>query len=207
MGNRSWGTPLSITEHILVGENDEIPSGKQAYVFNQSIHSHPNDVTDPWVWDEYDNDVWSTFMNGDMGIIKSMIESRIPGAQLKWVSVSWSRTRQVQYFSPWGIPYTRTRVYDLKFEAVVENQSGGVTGLEIVAIITAVAFLVGVILIAATVSWTTWQVMTAAQQLGPAVTIGVGLAIIVLMVILLMTMFGGKAEYKGKKRGFSIGKG
>jgi hypothetical protein len=207
MGNRSWGTPLTITEHILVGDSDEIPTGKKAYVFNQSLHDHPNDVTDPWVWDEYDNDVWSTFMNGDMGIIKSMIETRIPGAQLKWVQVAWSRTRQVRYFSPWGIPYTRTRVYDLKFEAIVENQSGGVTGLEIVAIIAAVAFLVGVIALAVTASWLVWRIEKAAEQLGPVVTIGVGLVILVLVLVVLFTMFGGKAEYKGKKRGFRIGKG
>jgi hypothetical protein len=207
MGNRSWGTPLAITEHILIGENDEIPTGNKGYVFNQSIHSHPLDILDPGIWDEYDNDVWSTFMAGDMGIIKSKIETEIQGAVLKFVQVSWSRTRQVRYFSPWGIPYTRTRVYDLKFEAVVENQGGGVTGFEIAAVIMAVAFLVYVASLSLTGAWVTWRVVKAAEELGPVVTIGVGLVIIVLIAILLLTAFGGKAEYRGKKRGFSIGKG
>jgi hypothetical protein len=92
-------------------------------------------------------------------------------------------------------------------EALVYNKgTAALTGLEIVAIIMAVAFLVAVLTVLALGAWIILQVMDATKAIGPWATIVVGLAILSGLGFGLYLLFGGKAEYKGKKRKIRIGR-
>lgn len=198
MPSKSFGTKLQIGEHILVGDNDEIPKGHLAYVFNQSTAEY--DV----IWDRD----WEAFLAGDISKLKSEIEKGIPGAKVRWVNFAWDRTTQSDPFFDvlemrWKFAY---HVYGFKVEAVVENENANLTGLEIVVIIIAVAFFAVVIASIALTVWTTWKVIGAAEQIGPIATVGVGLFIIVIMLVFMALLFGvgfkgkrGKSEVSAKK--------
>ena len=198
MPSKTWGTPLKINEYVEVGNNDEIPKGQKAYVFGMQSGT-ATDIPEAH---------WNALMSGDMTEIKNQIEGRIKGARCVFIAISWEtanrrRIGSVQYG-------TERYVYDIsgiKIEAVVENVSASLTGLEIVTVIIAVAFLAAVIGLIIMAGWVIWRIISAAEQLGPAATIGVGIVVLTLIVLLLLVALGGRAEYKGKKRRFKIGRG
>jgi hypothetical protein len=196
MPSKTWGRPLNIKEYIVVGGSEEIPKGQKAYVFGYQgtgVRSIPAEK-------------WNALQAGNMAQIKSEIENSIPGSKVVYVAISWDKATLEIIPRPQGEDIENYLVEGFRVEAIVENVQGGLTGLEIVSIIMAVAFLVAVAAILITSGWVIWRVISAAEQLGPAATIGVGLVVLVLLFILLLVMFGGKAEFKGKKRRFKIGK-
>jgi hypothetical protein len=191
MPSVGWGNDYSLSDHTLVGGNDEIPVGKYAYVFNMQ-----NGVA------TIPKATWEAMLNGDFTSVKNQIESGIPGAQVKMIHCAWDKADYV-----WWMGSGAYAVSGFRVEALVYNAGASQTGLEIVAIIMAVAFIIAVITACVVSGWVVWQVMDAAKQLGPAVTVGVGLAILAGIAILAFVFIGGRAQYKGKKRQIAIGKG
>jgi len=197
MPTKSWGTPLKINEYILVGNSDEIPKGQKAYVFGYNSQTVSN----------IDEARWNKVLNGNLSEMQAKIESQIKGSRVVYCAVSWEKAVQRRIGSVQQ--GTERYVYDVtgfKVEAIVENVSASLTGLEIVAIIMAVSFLIAVVAILFVTGWVTWRVISATEQIGPAATVGAGLALIVLLIVALLLLFGVKGEYKGKKRRFKIGK-
>ena len=195
MPSVSWGTPYTLAEYKLVGENDEIPLGSMLYVQNSTTRDY-DDVT------KID---WDTFISGDLTELKNRIENDIQGTTVRYIKVSWVSNEVVA-----PIPTVRVmRVVGFKVEALVENTHGaGLTGLEIVAIIMAIAFLAAVVGFIALGAWLVYEVMKAAGGLGPivgpAATIGVGMIIFIVIIFAVLILFGAKA--KGSKKGVSFGK-
>jgi hypothetical protein len=192
MPSKSWGTPLTITDHIVIGENEEIPSGKKVFVANQAIHEE----------DQVPAPQWEQFLTGDMQFVKNQIEQQIPGAKVIWLNCAWDSTVHEQ-----GMFYNYYRVRGFRVEAICENTgTASLTGLEIISIIVAVAFIAVVVAVVAMGAWLVWRIEAAAEQIGPVATIGVGIGVLVLLLLFLFLMFGGKAEYRGKKRRVRLGK-
>lgn len=67
--------------------------------------------------------------------------------------------------------------------------------------------IVVLIVILAVVSYGIFVANKIVEVLGPLGALIVGGAVFALVVLILLLLLGGKAEYRGKKRGFSIGKG
>ena len=193
---KSWGDRYSIGNNQLVSGSTEIPPQNYAYVFNKQTS---NESYVPKA-------DWESMVNGDMGYIRDRIEQGIPGVEVKWVMIAWDKAevRPMEQYP--HNPYVYC-VSGFQTEALVYNKgTAALTGLEIVAIILAVAFSVAVLTVLALGAWIVLQVMDAAKQLGPAVTIAIGLAVLAGLGFGLYLLFGGKAEYKGKKRRIRIGR-
>ena len=197
MPSKTWGTPLTIKEYIVVGNNDEIPKGQTAYVFGQQTRTA-----------SIDEKAWLQMLNGDLSTVENELEKQIQGSKARYIAISWTKAdRYMEQGGPYGEPHYRYTVEGFRVEAIIENVSGGLTGLEIIALIMMIATIAVIIGFMVGFFWVTWQVVSAAKELGPAVTIGVGLVILLLIVFLLFVAFGGKAKVKGKKRGLEIGRG
>lgn len=98
-------------------------------------------------------------------------------------------------------------VSGFKIEALVQNIGAQQTGVEIAVILLAIGFIALVVAIIVVGSWVTWKVITAVEQaFGPIGVVIVGGVILVGIGLLLFTIFGGKAQYKGEKRSFRIGR-
>jgi hypothetical protein len=185
MPSKSWGTSQTITSHIVVDGSAEIPAGGKVYVANQAIHEY----------DSIPAYQWGQFLSGDMSFVKAQIEQQIPGTTVIWLSCAWDKAIHQQGF---GFDYYQ--VYGFKIEALCQNSGPAhLTGLEIVAIILAIAFISVVVALIVIGSWLVWRVEAAAEQLGPVVTIAVGLAILGGIGVLLYFLMGGGVEYKGKR--------
>lgn len=190
---------MDITAKQLVSNNAEIPKGQWAYVVNASTVEYDT------IWDRD----WEAFLAGDMSKFKTEIESQLAGTQVQWVNFVWDKvTKSDPFFDFWqGRWRFAYHVYGFKVEAIVKNVSGGLTGLEIVAIIIAVVIGVAILTLLALGTWITFQIMSALEKLGPVGTVAGGILILGGIGLLLLVLFGGKAEYRGKKRRFRIGKG
>jgi hypothetical protein len=198
MPNKSYGSFLDIKTKQLVEGSTEIPKGQWAYVVNASTVAYDT------IWDKD----WEAFLAGDMSKFKTEIEKSLPGTQVEWVNFVWDHTEKTDPFFDilefrWKFAY---HVYAFRCEAIVKNVSGGVTGLEIIAIIIAVVIGIAILSLIALGVWITFQIMDALRQLGPAATVIGGVVILGGIGLLLLVLFGGRAEYKGKTRRFSIGR-
>jgi len=194
MPSKSWGTPLTVQQYLVIGEDEEIPQGEYAYVFNQQVGSAN-------IWDTD----WEAMMNGDLSSIKNKIETEIAGTRVQWIQVLWSKAVYVK-----GVGYPPPRPYyvveGFKIEAIVKNEAGAsLTGAEIVLIIMALAFMAVVIGALVMVGWVVWRVMEAAEAIGgPAGTIIVGIGVLILLCLFLLILFG--ATLGIGKKGVTIGK-
>jgi len=185
MPSKTWGTPQLIKEYLIVGENDEIPSGASAYIFNRSSADH----------DVLGVPTWEAFLQGDLTDLKNRIETDIPNTEVLWIKISWDRAdRKHEYPEYW--------VYGFYVEALVKNKGGAaLTGLEIALIIMAIAFLAAVIAAISLGSWITWEVMEATPDIAkPAV----GIVLLIGIALFLLILFGAKLGI-GKK-GVTLGK-
>jgi len=189
MPSKTWGTSQVIKDYVIVGDNDEIPTGQKAFVFNQSQNEK----------DKINVDVWTNFMAGNLTEIKTKIEMDIPNSKVIYLRLSWIKAIYVE------IPLTSIKyyaVYGFKIEAIVENTGGaGLTGLEIVAIILAVTFLAVVVASIALGIWVTWRVI---ESLPEALVAPVGIFILILIGIFLLALFG--VGFKASKKGVSMKK-
>jgi hypothetical protein len=193
---KSWGDRYSIGNNQLVSGSTEIPAQNYAYVFNKQT------TTESYV----PIPDWESMVNGDMSFIRDRIEQGIPGAQVMWVMIAWDKA-EVRPLTQYPHNNTVYCVQGFQTEALVYNKgSASLTGLEIVAIIMAIAFLAAVLTVLALGAWIILQVMDAAKQIGPWATIGLGLVILGGLGLGLFLMFGGKAEYRGKKRRIRLGR-
>jgi hypothetical protein len=184
----AWGTPLNVTQSIAVSNNAEIPQGEWGWVINKEVGS----VT-------VSGSQWEQMMSGDLSSVAKQIEVSIPGTSPTWIQISWT---SVTYDSSTG-DYTVTGFI---IQAIVKNNSAGQTGLEIVAVIMAVAFLVALLVLISMAAWLTVQIVHATQQLGPIATIIVGLLILGGIAFLIYTLIGGRIGYKSKNREISTGR-
>jgi len=187
MPNKTWGNKPAIIEKEIVDQTTEIPIGNYAYVFNQQQEFSQ----------VISEDVWNQFLNGNMQDIKDKIETEIPNVQVTWINLYWEEAIRVLY--PDGTPMPYYTIKGLRIEAIVKNLGASLTGLEIVAIIVAIAFVAVIITYVALQAWVVWRVISATEQLGPIATVGVGLIIFVVIGIFIVLMFGVKFETgKGK---------
>lgn len=186
MPSKTWGTPLTINQYITVGDQQEIPKGQHAYVFNHQT-SEVEAVQVP---------KWNDLRNGDLALIRQQIEAQIPHVTVEWIKVSWD---SAEYKSTTGYREgVGKEWYDVKgfhVEAIVKNEGAALTGAEIVLIIMVIGFIAAVIWVIAMGSWVTWQIMDATKAIGPVATVGVGLLILFMLLIFLFLMFGGKVRY------------
>lgn len=195
MPSISWGTPYTFEESKLVDENAEIPLGSMLYVKNSSTRDY----------DDVSYNDWNTFISGDLTELKNRIEQDIQGTTVRYIKVSWDRN---YVFAP--IPTARVmRVHGFKVEAIVENTgNANLTGLEIIMIIMAIAFLATIIGFIALGAWVVYEIMKAVEDLGPVLgpiaTVGTGIVLFVIIVFALLILFG--AQAKGSKKGVSLGK-
>jgi len=187
MPNKTWGNKPAIIEKEIVEETTEIPKGNYAYVFNQQQEFSQ----------VISEDVWNQFLNGNMQDIKDKIELEIPNVQVTWINLYWDEAIRVLY--PDGTPMPYFTIKGLRIEAIVKNLGASLTGLEIVAIIVAIAFVAVIITYVALQAWVVWRVISATEQIGPIATVGVGLIIFVVIGVFLLLLFGVKFETgKGK---------
>lgn len=192
-----WGSKLTIHNERIVPEGYEIPQGHFARALKQQQYNR----------EFVEEAKWNAMMAGDMNQIKNDIESQIPGASVIWIRVSWTEaTRVMVAAGVWAI-----LVAGYQVEAIVENVNAGLTGLEIVAIILVITWLISVIALLSMGSWVVYEVINAIKKLpegwSPWVMIIVGLLILVGIGALLFFIFGGAVMYKSKKRSVSLGKG
>jgi hypothetical protein len=190
MPSVGWGNNYNLNDHVLVGGNDEIPIGNYAYVFNMQAQNSVATIPKA---------MWEAMLNGDFTSVKNQIEQGIPSCQVKMIHCAWDKADYIWWMGAYAVAGFRV-------EALVYNAGAHQTGLEIVAIIIAVAFIIAVITACVVGGWVVWQVVSAAQSISPVVTIGVGLAILAGIAILAFVLIGGRAQYKGKKRRITIGK-
>jgi hypothetical protein len=187
MPNKTWGNKPAIIEKEIVDQTTEIPIGDYAYVFNQQQEFSQ----------VISEDVWNQFLNGNMQDIKDKIETEIPNVQVTWINLYWDEAIRVLY--PDGTPMPYFTIKGLRIEAIVKNLGASLTGLEIVAIIVAIAFVAVIITYVALQAWVVWRVISATEQIGPIATVGVGLIIFVVIGVFLLLLFGVKFETgKGK---------
>lgn len=188
-GAKTWGTPLSVSQYIVIGNSDEVPIGNWAYVFQRQI------LSDKYLF----KSDWDKMMNGDLTTLANEIESHILGSKCTWLRVSWEKAEETIPMPP---DYQKwVLVSGFMVEAVVKNNGAGLTGAEIVLIIVAIAILVTIIALVLTGSWVTWQVINATQEIGPWMTITIGIAILAGIGFLLYSLLGGKVKYTSNKRG------
>lgn len=190
-GGLSWGTPMTFNEYLVVGNNDEIEKGHYAFVFQKVAG-----------WRTILKNDWESFLRGDVSVFKKQLEDQIPGGEAVWFQVHWDDVQLVEL--PPNFAY---RVQGLYIEALVKNKNAGLTGLEICAIIIAIAILASVIGFFTIGGFVTWNIMNAANELGPWVTIIIGVGILVGLGVLFFVFIGGKFNWKGKGKGFTVGKG
>jgi len=185
MDSKTWGTPQTLKDYVVVGGNDEIPSGQKAYVFNRDDKDH-SVIGIP---------TWEDFLAGDMSFVKDQIESNIPNTKVLWLKVSWTKAeRKHMYPEYW--------VYGFEAHAIVENTGGAaLTGFEIAAIIIGIAFLVGVVSLCLTGGWLVWRIIESIPE--PFIPI-VGIILLILVGIALLALFG--VGFGFSKKGVSIGK-
>jgi hypothetical protein len=187
MGKITWGTPLNISQCAMVDQNEEIKKGEWGYVFNEQAGSQ---LIPP--------ERWQQLISGNLETLRQQIEAQIPNSKVQWLSISWDKADYIQTrIDPLQF---MERVQGFKVEAIVKNLGGAsLTGLEIVAVILAIAFIAGVVGLLIMAGWVIWRIMSAAEQLGPIAVIGVGLVVVVIIVIVLLLLFGVKFEKKDKK--------
>lgn len=180
-GSKTWGTPQTIQENILVTNNDEIPKGKAAWVFSfqrdQNSYVRKSD--------------WEAMLSGDMTFIKNEIDSSIPGVKVRWIQVKWDSAEEEVIMT--GFPPHAEQVYAVQgfyVEAIVENIDAGLTGIEIVAIIMAVAFLAAVFTVLFLTIWVTHQLVLAVSGLPPIFQIPTYIILLVFFGLFLLVLFG-----------------
>lgn len=194
-----WGTPLQINQYIIVGDNKEIVQGHYAYVIRKQSIDKQRILPSAWY----------TLLAGDLRDLKADIERQVPGSVCTWLRVSWTDA-YLEPLLPHQISYMV--ITGFMVEAIVENVNAGLTGLEIVVIIMAIAFLATVIVALTMGSWIIWEVINAAKKLpeniAPWVIIAVGLFILVGIGASLYFLFGGRVSYSSKKgkRNLELGK-
>jgi hypothetical protein len=173
---------------MVIGDNEEIPSGEYAYVKNEQVgEGHIS------AWD------WVNLINSDLSVLRNQIEQSIPHSKVQWISISWDSAVTL-------MPYLIYHVKGLKIEAIVKNEgSASLTGAEIVLIIIAIAFFIAIFGAIVMAGWVTWRIMSATEQIGPWATILVGGAVLAGIGIFLYLVLGGKAEYRGRKRRVRLG--
>lgn len=192
-GSKTFGTQMVINQSQPIGNNDEIPSGDYALVVGKSNYS----------FDSIPLAKWNQFLNGDLSLAAQAIENGIPHSKAVWISTHWDNVA-IDPNNQGGMAF----VYGFTIEALVQNTGGAAqTGAEIFIILIGVAILAAVLAGIAVTSWVTVQVMNATKALGPAVTVGVGVLILLGLFILIFVVLGGSASYKGKKRSLRVGKG
>lgn len=190
MSSKTWGTPQVIKEYIIVNQNDEIPSGNNAYVFNKSTSPYGDFVPKA---------NWEALVNGDLSTLKNKIESDIPNTQVIWIKVSWDKAVGPAV-PPGGV--TSYLVSGFYVEAIVKNKGGAaLTGLEIVMIIGAVAFLAAVVAAIALGAWIIWQVMSLIPDVLKPV---VGIGLLIGIALFLLILFG--ARLGVSKKGMTLGR-
>ena len=200
MPSVSWGTPITVNEQIVVGNRTEIPAGQMAWVINASTLTYETIV----------DRQWEAFLKCDLSQLQREIESKIRGSKVQWIGISWDKDEKVgpSYFDIWEQRWVfHYHIYGFRVEAIVKNEGAALTGLEIFYIIMAATTLLVVIALVTLGSWTTVQVISAAQQIGPVATIGIGLAVLAGVGLLAFVLLGGKASVKSKERRFEIGRG
>lgn len=184
MPSKTWGTPQQINQYVVVGETEEIPAGECALVFNQDTRDH-SVLGIP---------TWETFLAGDLTELKNRIETDIPNSEVLWMQLSWtSAVKQQRYPEYW--------VYGFRIEAIVRNKgTASLTGLEIVTIMIAFAFVAAVIASIVLGSWLVWRIMeTVPKELVPVV----GTFLLILIGVFVLLLFG--ITFSGK--GYRVGKG
>lgn len=187
MPSKTWGTEQLIKEYIVVGENDEIPSGQKAYVFNKQVGES-----------EVDPDTWDAFTDGDLTELKNAIERDIPNSKVIWIKISWDHAIYE------GMPSTGFwyRVGGFYVEAIVENLGGaGLTGWEIAAIIVAIAFLAAVLIPLALGAWIVWQIITSIPDIAKPF---VGIALLIGIALFILILFGARLGLS--KKGMTLGR-
>jgi len=191
--SKSWGTEYSLDNYEIVEETAEIPEGQMCYVVSSSVNEY-----DEVGWGE-----WQTLQSGNMYYVKQAIEAGVPNCTLRFIRVSWDRSQAVDV-----APHiTVMRVWGFKIEALVENTGGaGLTGLEIVVIIAAIAFLSTVVAFIAMGGYTVYKVVEATEKVNPLLTVVVGLIIFGVVVAALLLMLGVKGKAKGKRGAVQVGK-
>lgn len=190
-GQRTWGTGLTVNQSILVNEHTEIAKGHWCYI----IKAQAGEAQVPW-------EKWEGMLAGDMSQFKTDIESDIPGAEATWLSISWSKAEKktgTAYDSN-GNPITIVYyvVSGMIIEAIVKNVNAGMTGAEIAVILLAIAVLAFIIAVLVWGTMVIKEILDAARQLGPAVTIGVGLILFVILIAAVLMVLGVGFAYTGK---------
>jgi len=188
MPSKTWGTSQVIKDYLVVSDQDEIPSGHKAYVFSQQQQS---------VQDVAKSD-WEEFMNGNLSDLKNKIETEIPHTKVIWLNVSWTKAH-LYGGAGGGFWYAVEGFY---IEAMVENTGeASLTGLEIVAIIMAIAFFAVVLNYIFLTDWIAWEVMESVPDIGKPF---VGIILLIGIALFLLILFGAKVGVS--KEGATIGK-
>lgn len=186
MVEKVWGNAAEVpynAKRVQVDGGAEIAKGNFAYV---DLKPQNATYTIPVM------DYWDV-VNGDVSYIKNDIESKLSGAKAVWIRVSWTSS---------SLGGLGGNFVNFHVEALVKNVDAGLTGIEIVAIIFAVTFLIAIVTAAVLLLYATWEIFGAAAELPPAVTIGVGLVILVLVGVGVLLLFG--VKFSGGKKGFKI---
>jgi len=196
MPSKTWGTPHVLADITQVNAEDEIPVGQYAYLTAEQTGFVPG--TD---YSEIPVDDWNAMMAGDFSEIAAKIQKDIPGTLVKYIRIHWT-SAEGPVVSP-GHLYKVYRIRGFSIEVLVKNTGGALTGLEIIAIIIAVAFIVAVLALVIVGAWTVYKVVTAAEKLGPAVVVVVGLIVLVIVIVALLLLLGVGFQVKGKKVGLT----
>lgn len=188
MPSKTWGTKHMLQEYRVVENSAEIPTPHKAFIFAMQSSEVAFII----------NDDWYAFMDGDVSAIRNDIENQISGSKVLWIRVSWD---SASILPP---PQTDIAVKGFRIEALVENVSAGLTGLEIVAIILAVTFMAAVVTFIALGAWVTWEVLASVpEEIRPIV----GIILLIIIATFILLLFGGqlgitrkKVTVKGRKK-------
>lgn len=216
-GEKIWGTPLQDMKMNLVTDTTPIPEGQWSYIVRkQAVDEAQISIT-----------TWNALTQGDMNQMKRDIESQVLGSRVTWIRISWRNAYLVILPNGMNIVY----LSGFQIEAIVENvgsssalysDNGGYqlvhsvkpvilwTPAMVLAVISAVVWLVALIAIIVWGTWLLWLVTSAVAKLPeflqPWVMIIIGLLLLVGLGFLLYIILGGKVNYSDKKRGLKLGR-
>lgn len=184
MPSNTWGsfvTPYGFKQQAAAMDT-EVPKG--AYL---KMVSEKKDVT-------MDLLSFAQFTSGDMSTVRSAVETQLNGSKLEMARTSYDSEeyQQIPLIGAGGliIGYsTQVIVKGFQMQFVAKNENAGMTGLEIAAIIGAVAFLAVVLVVIGIIVYAVYTIVKAVEE-SPLGQLGVGIIILIVFVVVLLLIMG-----------------
>lgn len=193
------------TTKTAVNMDEEIPKGAWLYL-DSGIMKNFKESTDFFAINYNDG---KALLDGDMTKVRDQIidqfKSQEPNSEIEvtYLKIEWE-SAVMQPFAPYGFLFKGMRVI-----AVIKNVAAGLAPLAIAAILIGISILIPVIALTASIAWTAFKIVDAAENivddpLGSFGTISIGLIVFAGAAILLIVILGGGFKAKTGKHAIAL---